>query len=139
MEANFGGTVKTDPIYNWSREITEELLRRKPEDCIVYNTSDGAKIDGTVPIRIEDIPPLPEKSNFDRDSWVESNHAGVIVSASMYRKKVKKCLHKAIEVLDYCSHPAYKNIYFDDDKIYEFLVRNHVQIRSLESKSLGIR
>ncbi len=131
-EGNFGGEVKTDLIYNWSREIAEELLRRHQDDCVVYNTSDGVKIEGTQPMRIADICFGTHDADFDREHWLENNTEKFVISASAYRKRSRKCMLKVLDVLDYCSNPNYLKFNFDDSNILDFLMRNHLYIKGLQ-------
>lgn len=54
VEGNFGGKVYTNFILNWARTWIEDLLKLFP-DVKVYNTSDGAKIKGTIPVKRNEI------------------------------------------------------------------------------------
>ncbi|MEJ5227559.1 6-hydroxymethylpterin diphosphokinase MptE-like protein [Thermodesulfovibrio sp.] len=54
IEGNFGGKVYTNLILTWARTWLEDFLKTVPE-IEVFNTSDGAKIKGTIPVQIEQI------------------------------------------------------------------------------------
>lgn len=66
IEGNFGGKVYTNFILNWARTWIEDALKIFP-DVKVYNTSDGAKIKGTLPIREKEI----NLSNFNKAKEIE--------------------------------------------------------------------
>lgn len=50
VPGNFSGTVLSDKIYNLSRCNIEKLLKKNP-DITAWNTSDGAFINGSTPIK----------------------------------------------------------------------------------------
>ena len=53
-EGNFGGDVISDQFYDACRRVMESALGTfKNVEC--YNCSDGVKIDGAIPLRVEDI------------------------------------------------------------------------------------
>lgn len=54
VEGNFGGNVYTNFLLLQARATIENLLKFF-KDAKVYNTSDGAKIEGAMPIRVNDI------------------------------------------------------------------------------------
>jgi hypothetical protein len=68
VPGNFGGEIQTDTVLDWSRDMLEQKLRHF---CIeAYNCSDGALIEGAVPM-------LPEALNFtgplpDRQAVMDS-------------------------------------------------------------------
>ncbi|WP_177207964.1 6-hydroxymethylpterin diphosphokinase MptE-like protein [Pseudoalteromonas denitrificans] len=68
VPANFGGTVFTETVYDHSRHVLEWVLRR-PEyrNLNCFNCSDGAKIEGSIPKRTEeiDLTKLSKKVNFN--------------------------------------------------------------------------
>jgi len=66
IEGNFGGMVYTNFILNWARTWIEDLVKLCP-DARVYNTSDGAKIKGTIPVRENEI----KLSKFDKNSVIK--------------------------------------------------------------------
>ena len=54
VAANFGGKVQSTAVYNNSRQSLEAILNNNPNlNC--YNTSDGALIKGTQPLRYGEI------------------------------------------------------------------------------------
>ncbi len=54
LPANFGGTVMSAPLYNYTRQVIEKILRLNPEvSCC--NLSDGVKIDGAIGKRYEEV------------------------------------------------------------------------------------
>lgn len=54
LEGNFNGKVYTNKFLDWARTWLEDLII-KLKDVKVYNTSDGARIKGTLPQRIDEI------------------------------------------------------------------------------------
>ncbi|WP_200763831.1 6-hydroxymethylpterin diphosphokinase MptE-like protein [Nitrosophilus alvini] len=76
VEGNFGGYVKTDRIFDATKTSLERNIRLYP-DAYVYNASDGAKIEGAIPLKSNEIKLdrkyIKEKvkeiieSNFDRN------------------------------------------------------------------------
>ncbi len=54
MPGNFGGTVWSTPMYQWSKEVLESAISSRPGN-IYYNCSDGAAINGAVPLYPEAI------------------------------------------------------------------------------------
>jgi len=54
LEGNFGGTVYSNWLLVWARSMIQDLLK-SAKGVRVYNTSDGAKIEFTKPIRIDQI------------------------------------------------------------------------------------
>ncbi|MDC2888297.1 motility associated factor glycosyltransferase family protein [Psychrosphaera algicola] len=54
-EANFGGTVFVNHVFDWARTSMEYALRRKTSRGDCFNCSDGAKIIGAEPLQIDDI------------------------------------------------------------------------------------
>ncbi|SNZ12116.1 6-hydroxymethylpterin diphosphokinase MptE-like protein [Hydrogenobacter hydrogenophilus] len=54
LEGNFGGKVYTNGLLLWARSMIQDLLKMT-KGVKVYNTSDGAKIEGTIPIKVGEI------------------------------------------------------------------------------------
>lgn len=54
LEGNFGGKVLTNRLLFWAKDSIERLLELFPE-AKVYNTSDGARILNTIPLRLEKL------------------------------------------------------------------------------------
>ncbi|QWK19976.1 MAG: DUF115 domain-containing protein [Hydrogenobacter thermophilus] len=54
LEGNFGGKVYTNSMLLWARSMIQDLLKLY-KDAEVFNTSDGAKIEGTIPARIDEL------------------------------------------------------------------------------------
>ncbi|MCS6876320.1 MAG: DUF115 domain-containing protein [Aquificaceae bacterium] len=50
LEGNFGGKVLTNRLLFWAKDSIERLLEMFPQ-AKVYNLSDGARIEGTIPLR----------------------------------------------------------------------------------------
>ncbi|HEY9078857.1 motility associated factor glycosyltransferase family protein [Magnetovibrio sp.] len=61
MRGNFGGSVKAAHIYEWSRDTLEVSITNSSIGHTYYNCSDGAYIEGTVPLLPEFVD-LPEPS-----------------------------------------------------------------------------
>ncbi|MBF0249262.1 MAG: motility associated factor glycosyltransferase family protein [Alphaproteobacteria bacterium] len=57
---NFGGKVKSMHVLHWARDTMEAAIRNSSEGYTYYNCSDGAYIEGTVPLLPEclDLPDL---------------------------------------------------------------------------------
>lgn len=49
IPGNFGGEVTGVPIFDWSRHVLANVARHYRREVRVYNCSDGAYIDGTIP------------------------------------------------------------------------------------------
>ena len=67
IDGNFGGKVYTNFILNWARTWIEDLLKLFP-DVKVYNTSDGAKIKGAIPVKRDEIV----LTNFEKQKELET-------------------------------------------------------------------
>ena len=55
VEGNFGGEVWTDFVFYQNKRVMERLISEFKDKLEVYNTSEGAKIEGTFPLRIEEV------------------------------------------------------------------------------------
>jgi len=67
LEGNFGGDVYTNMFLNWARTWIEDLIKTLT-DVKIYNTSDGAKIKGAIPTRLENI----SLKKFEKDETVRT-------------------------------------------------------------------
>lgn len=114
---NFGGTVVTDHVMDWGREVFEHAMVEEARGRMVYNCSDGAFIKGTIPrlpqtVKLP-VPPTTReaeleammghwkpygKERFDA-AWAEVDLEGNIKS---YADEIK-----ALCVLDHPSDPLY--------------------------------
>ncbi|MDP2559858.1 6-hydroxymethylpterin diphosphokinase MptE-like protein [Psychrobium sp. 1_MG-2023] len=66
-EANFGGTIRTDEVFDWSRASLESLIDSCPNSRVI-NCSDGIKINGAEPMFVSEVQTIEP---FDRKSYVE--------------------------------------------------------------------
>lgn len=66
VPANFGGSARTDAIFDWSRFALQRLIMGM-RPARIFNCSDGALIEGTTPLRPEAIrvPETPPESRAD--------------------------------------------------------------------------
>ena len=55
VTGNFRATVNTKHEFKVSRQIIEQVTQKKPRDQTFYNCSDGAKIQGALPLKTQDI------------------------------------------------------------------------------------
>ncbi len=55
VPGNFRPTVNTKHEFKVSRQVIEQVTSHKPKDQAFFNCSDGAKIEGTLPIRPDDL------------------------------------------------------------------------------------
>ncbi|WP_133469235.1 6-hydroxymethylpterin diphosphokinase MptE-like protein [Paraglaciecola marina] len=55
VPGNFRPTVNTKHEFKVSRQVIEQVTAKKPKGQSFYNCSDGAKIQGTLPIRPDDL------------------------------------------------------------------------------------
>jgi Uncharacterized protein conserved in bacteria len=54
VDGNFGGAIHTNSLMNTSRKVLGELLK-KYDDVSCFNCSDGAKIEGAIPLHQEEL------------------------------------------------------------------------------------
>lgn len=52
---NFTGTVKTNLLFKYSINVIEQVISTLPSDVKVFNASNGAKIEGTIPKHLDEI------------------------------------------------------------------------------------
>ena len=55
LEGNFGGSVRANYVYVWSKSVMEEEIAKFGQDVDFFNCSDGARIEGTVPLRPDEV------------------------------------------------------------------------------------
>ncbi len=55
VEGNFGGEVWTDIVFYHNKKVMERAIDEFKDRLEVYNTSDGAKIEGAKPLKLESI------------------------------------------------------------------------------------
>ncbi|MDU0355698.1 6-hydroxymethylpterin diphosphokinase MptE-like protein [Paraglaciecola aquimarina] len=55
VAGNFRPTVNTKHEFKVSRQVIEQVTNEKNRSQVMYNCSDGAKIKGTIPLRLENI------------------------------------------------------------------------------------
>ncbi len=55
VKGNFGGEVLTDIVFYQNKRVMERLISELKGRLEVYNTSDGVKIEGTIPLRVEEV------------------------------------------------------------------------------------
>ena len=55
VPGNFRSQVNTKHEFKISKQVIEQVTSSKPKQQAFYNCSDGAKIDGTMPTRIDDL------------------------------------------------------------------------------------
>ncbi len=66
VPGNFGAPCGTTPFLFAAREALMLLARSVPDDCRLYNCSDGARIDGFAPLRPDSLRlPKPGRSRHD--------------------------------------------------------------------------
>lgn len=94
VEGNFLKTVNTKHEFKVSKMVIEDKLRYVKCDC--FNTSNGAKILGAVPLRIDDV--LIVSSSRDKDMALQTvqNKAFVEVHGSSFEKNVLQKYSKTL-------------------------------------------
>ena len=55
VPGNFRPQVYTKHEFKISKEILEHIILKKSKECTFYNCSDGAKVNGTHPLQLDDI------------------------------------------------------------------------------------
>ncbi|GAC15219.1 6-hydroxymethylpterin diphosphokinase MptE-like protein [Aliiglaciecola lipolytica] len=55
VPGNFRSVVNTKHEFKVSRQIIEQVIYKKPKQQNFYNCSDGAKIEGAIPLRVDNI------------------------------------------------------------------------------------
>lgn len=73
LPGNFGGVIKTDQVFDWSRNMLEQVTRAFYLN--VYNCSDGALITGATPRVAESLDFVGEP--LDREAIIEQVMAGL--------------------------------------------------------------
>jgi len=73
-QGNFGGTCMVSEGMHWTRDSAETAVRDSQPGRLFYNCSDGARIEGTVPMpsKLIELPDLPEGKQPVIDSILES-------------------------------------------------------------------
>ncbi|MCK5818661.1 MAG: motility associated factor glycosyltransferase family protein [Psychromonas sp.] len=102
---NFGGNIETTRTFDFSRGVLEMLLAENT-DVQCLNTSDGAKITHTIPIKITDMPIFPLlkgkqkyaqkalSSSFNNNYWQQCN---IIASFQTLQPKFQQYIKQLIE------------------------------------------
>jgi len=95
VKGNFKEQIRTTLTFDSSKQILELLLEQHP-DAKVYNTSEGAYIKGTVPMKLSDIPKLEDienkakvtdeifNLNFSQDYETRHYQDDVVINAFQY-------------------------------------------------------
>ena len=107
LDGNFGGKVFSTMIYEMTRKFLEKSIESNP-DAKVYNTSDGAKIEGAIPLKIEDIKIDTNVKKLDLIKEIESNF-----SNDLYTIDFEKHITHKIE-----------DLYLFIDNLKEFILKN---------------
>ena len=61
VPGNFGGTVYSERIYLWSRDMAQHSIKLGVPRIVHYNCSDGVRIDGAIPKLSRTITLLPQR------------------------------------------------------------------------------
>lgn len=127
-EANFGGKVFVNHVFDWARTSMEYALRRQEDSGDCFNCSDGAKIVGAIPTKIADIN---FEYEFDKDYFV-----GLIKSLN-YPSTVKydnlvSSLRKRGKVLcdmiDYFVDDRFLEVELTPKNVIEIMNRNYMHL-----------
>ncbi|WP_187646978.1 motility associated factor glycosyltransferase family protein [Nitrosophilus labii] len=94
VDGNFVGRVFTTRIFEMARKNIEKLLRLYP-DITVYNTADGAKIEGTTPLEAEEI--FIEKISNKKEEILENFESNF--ANNLYKKEFKHFIENKIDEL----------------------------------------
>jgi len=78
VKGNFTDFVYTNGIFNFSRIVVERMLN-KYKHIKVYNTSDGAFINGTIPLKASELPQFKT----EKKSIVESIHKTSFITPNL--------------------------------------------------------
>ncbi len=104
VPGNFGGNISTTRTFDFSRGVLEMLLVENA-DVQCLNTSDGAKIAHTIPIKITDMPIFPAlktkqkyvqkalSSSFNNNYWQKSN---IMASFQAFQPKFQQYIKQLI-------------------------------------------
>ena len=90
---NFRTTVKTNTLFKLSIRIFEELISNFKEKINFYNASDGAKIEGAIPLHLSEID-WNKYSSFDHDNMrdeIISNKSKSIDVSKIDFQSLLKC------------------------------------------------
>ena len=79
VPGNFGGTVYSERIYLWSRDMAQHSVKSGVPRIVHYNCSDGVRIDGAIPKLSRTIDLTPQK---DKRSAI----AGILSSYPQYTR-----------------------------------------------------
>ncbi len=109
LEGNFGGSVYTNSMLLWAKSMIEDLIKQV-RDVKVYNTSDGARIDGTLPARLWDISLRGFKkrealklirsdfsTKYTKEGYIKSKLEKLLEDAQKFEKFVEDTLSTKME------------------------------------------
>ncbi|SNZ12118.1 motility associated factor glycosyltransferase family protein [Hydrogenobacter hydrogenophilus] len=115
LEGNFGGKVYTNGLLLWARSMIQDLLKMT-KGVKVYNTSDGAKIEGTIPIKVGEIT-LRNFKKTEAIKLINSNFSKDYLKGINIDQKIKKLLDQSRAYLEFLKGFEVKN----SDDFYRFV------------------
>ncbi|GAA6203414.1 6-hydroxymethylpterin diphosphokinase MptE-like protein [Thalassotalea sp. SU-HH00458] len=128
VEGNFGEPILSTVFFNTSNFYEGKLLENFPQvNC--YNCSDGAKIENTYPLRVDDI--LLAKSNADKSELVEYLKANVFIDREFSEEIYKNCI--AVNMFDEICDNLVSYLDKEFDSRAEVLEQLMQQVRYLHS------
>lgn len=109
VEGNFRGKVYTNRFLNWSRTWLEDLIKNFKE-LKVYNTSDGAKINGAEPKKLSEI----SLKRFDKIRTIkkikDNFRLDYLSDFSFISSKLEQLYTETIKYRNYCLNQLKGNI-----------------------------
>jgi hypothetical protein len=130
VDGNFGDKVYVNHVFDWARTSMEYALRRRESDSVCYNCSDGVKIEGAEPLRIEDINLDKE---FDKQAFNDLVKNRDFRSTTKY-ETMKRSLQVRGKVLcdmiDYFTDSRFLELELTPKNIIEIMYRNYMHLMS---------
>lgn len=94
VEGNFKPTVNTKHEFKVSKMVIEDRLRAAKGDF--FNTSNGAKIAGAIPLRVEDVLIVSSHQDKSRSLHAIENNAFTLVDGRNFAKEFSKKYSKTL-------------------------------------------
>ncbi|TAA40326.1 motility associated factor glycosyltransferase family protein [Corallincola spongiicola] len=130
VPGNFREKVSTSAVFDWCRHVLELVIRIKGEGTEVFNTADGARIEGTTPCRIEDIElPAPKSEPFDPDAWIAAARVKKPVTFEILYDNFKQRQRTIRKLLKFLTDERVQEIDWATNDVFELFQRNHLELR----------
>ncbi|GAA5213900.1 motility associated factor glycosyltransferase family protein [Corallincola platygyrae] len=130
VKGNFRDMVSTSAVFDWCRHVLELVIRIKGEGMEFFNTSDGARIEGATPCKIEDIslPEAPE-TPFDSDQWIAKARVQKPVTFEMLYDNFRQRQRTIRKLLNFLADDDVLEIDWAENDVFDLFQRNHLQLR----------